>query len=80
MDSACCETSIDSVHAQGAAEWVRAFYPDLQVEVEQGRVLIRSDQRSKTELSLIWKVALANEKLQRQGRSHREGVLAELLA
>lgn len=80
MNSISCEPVVDAVHALGAAEWARAFYPDLMAEIESGRIIVSSPKRSEAELSLIWKVALANEKLQSRGQARRDAVLCELLA
>lgn len=80
MYSACFEPGPDAVCTSGAADWACAFYPDLEIEIEPKQILVRSRRRSETELSLIWKVALANEKLQLQGKTCRDAVLRELLA
>ncbi len=80
MYSACFEPGPDAVCTSRAADWACAFYPDLEIEVEPKRILVSSDRRSEIELSLIWKAALANEKLQAQGKTYRDAVLGELLA
>jgi hypothetical protein len=75
-----CEVALESeALATRAAEWAPAFYPDLEISLEAGRVTVASDSRSEGELRLIWRSALANEKLLLRGAAQRAAVLAALV-
>jgi hypothetical protein len=66
--------------ARRAADWTRAFHPDVTVALARGQTTLTSQQRSATELRLIWRTALVNERLLDAGVEQRAATLAALVA
>jgi hypothetical protein len=74
-----CETGPEFQTAGRAAEWVRAFYPDVTVMLDRMVARLASDERDQEALRLIWQSSLANEALLARGESHRAGVIDALV-
>lgn len=74
-----CETGPEFQTARRAAEWVRAFYPDVTVMLDRAAARLASDARDQGALRLIWQSTLTNEALLAWGESHRAGVIDALV-
>jgi hypothetical protein len=76
----CCDVEGEMrSHARGAAEWARAFHPDIEISLNDGSAELRSNGRCTNELRLIWHCALANEALLEKCKGSRAAVLSLLL-
>jgi hypothetical protein len=64
--------------AADAAYWLAQFYSDLDVSWVGRKLVLRADARSESELGVLWRTALANERLHHAGRSYRSAALAAL--
>ncbi len=65
--------------ASVAAEWLRAFYPAIEIENRGENIVLSSDSRARDELEVVWKCALANERLHAMNAAPRAYALAELM-
>ncbi len=74
-----CEIGEDFAVAQSAARWLSAFYPDVALILDRDGAQLASDRRSESELALIWKTTLANEKLLARGAARRAAVIEALV-
>lgn len=79
LASAAVETGPDFATAQRAGEWVRQFYPDIAVTLDREAAQLVSDERDEAELTLIWRSALANERLLAEGAAPRAAVIDALV-
>jgi hypothetical protein len=69
----------DCVHMASAAEWVRAFHPDVHVVLEQGEVALSSQDRPEAALASVWTSALANERLLASQAQARAAIMDVLI-
>ncbi|HWT31300.1 MAG TPA: hypothetical protein VN240_09785 [Propylenella sp.] len=75
-----CDVAPDAqALAASAAEWAQAFYPDVDITREAGSVALACESRGEGELRLIWRSALANDKLFAGGAAQRAAVLDALV-
>jgi hypothetical protein len=65
--------------AQRAAQWVRAFHPDVTVTFDGDAVLLSTQERDETGLRLIWLTGLTNERLLARAAAGRAAVLDQLV-
>ena len=65
--------------ASAAAGWLRAFCPDIEIENCGESIVLSSDSRARDELEVVWKCALANERLHARNTAPRANALAELM-
>lgn len=73
-----CDTGPDFAAARRAANWVSHFHPDVTVVMDRERAQLASPERSERALGLIWRSALANERLLADCADARERVIAAL--
>lgn len=69
----------DFARAPVAAEWVRAFYPAIQVRLEGEEAMLSSEAHDSDQLRLVWRSALLNERLRQAASGGRGEVLETLL-
>lgn len=74
-----CETRLNYGAARLAAEWVKAFYPDVAVSLDGRGVCLASGGRNERELHLIWRSAVANEVLLARAASERADLIEALV-
>lgn len=69
---------LDDPLVHNAIHWLAQFYSDLDVSCHGDKFILRADHRSDTELGILWRSALANERLYDAARSTRASALATL--
>jgi hypothetical protein len=74
-----CETKLNYSAARVAAEWVKAFYPDIAISLDGDGVCLASSERGEQELQLIWRSAVANEALLARGAPERADLIEALV-
>lgn len=79
MAVTCCDTRLTYTAARLAAEWVKAFYPDVTTSLDDESVRLASSERSERELLLIWRSAIANEALLVRAAPERAGLIEALV-
>jgi len=68
-----------SAYVQSAADWVHAFYPDINVAIDGQACLLSSDARTASAITLIWDSALANERLFISNAAPRRAMIEMLI-
>ena len=74
-----CETRLNHAAARLAAEWVKAFYPDVATSIDGEGICHASSERSERELRLIWRSAVANEALLARAAPERADLIEALV-
>lgn len=80
MTAICCEFDPAQFStATGAANWVRAAYPEVTVTLDRDMAQLVANSLGEVSLRLIWRTAFANELLFEHGKDQRAVVLKALV-